>query len=287
MGAKSVWAQFARRGWMTATVAILAVLALSPTVTASAAEIKAKCFVQTSSGKLRGPTLLNIGVCASLAGQQSAKMPDGVGRGTWDQLEIQAKADGTYQALKNGTTTITRYWDVEQLVNDRVDDIDQFWKSSFEAQGWEYQSPDRVQGYTSRIRTACGRTPLYNALYCRPANRIYYDVRLLQRQFSTIGDYAPAIIIAHEWGHVIQSQRGLLRKDNGTYALEQQADCFAGAYTGDAAGRGVLEDSDIQESRDLFGQLGSDKTHGSGKQRAAAFNNGLKNGVAGCWEYTR
>lgn len=266
-----------------ATASVLGGLMLQPPA-AHAAEAKAQCYVQMSNGKLRGPSLLNIGACAFLAGQQSTRSQDGLGHGKWGALDIQAKPDGTYQALKDGVATVTRFWDVEQLVNDAVDDIDGFWQRTFEEQTWAYESPERVQAYSKRIRTACGRVPSYNALYCRSANSIYYDVRLLQRQFGNIGDYAPATIIAHEWGHVIQNQRGLFRNATSTKALEQQADCFAGAYTRDAASRGVLEDGDIQESLDLFGKLGSDKSHGSSKQRTAAFKAGLQTGVDACWD---
>lgn len=269
------------------SLAVCAVIGLvmRPPAAAQAMEAKGNCYVQMTAGALQGPTQLNLGACAFLAGQQSTEMKDGIGRAKWDGLEIQAKSDGTYQAFQDGIATATHFWNVEQLVNDRVADIDSFWQRTFDSKGWDYEAPKRVQAYASRIRTACGRAPSYNAMYCRPAHSIYYDVRLLQFQFGSIGDHAPTTVIAHEWGHAIQSQRGILRKVKSTYALEQQADCFAGAYTQDAASRGVLDEGDTQESIDLLGKLRGSKSHGNSKQRTAAFKNGLQNGVEVCWKY--
>jgi len=271
-----------------APVLIASGLMASP-MRAYAIEAKGKCYVRLANGNLRGPTTLNIGACAYLAGQQIDEANDGIGRGKWNTLEIEAKADGTYQTLQDGVATAseTRFWNVEALVDYMVDDIDQFWQRTFDEAGWDYTAPKRVQAYSGRLRTACGRVPSYNALYCRNANSIYYDVRLLQTQFGNIGDYAPATIIAHEWGHAIQAQRGLFRQTRSTASLEQQADCFAGAYTRDAAARGVLEESDVQEGTDLFGKLGSSRSHGSAKQRTAAFRAGLKDGVEACWSYVK
>ena len=44
------------------------------------------------------------------------------------------------------------------------------------------------------------------------------------------GDIAVTNVLAHEYGHAIQHQARLNKKDTPTLVAEQQADCFAGAY---------------------------------------------------------
>jgi predicted metalloprotease len=200
----------------------------------------------------------------------------------WQNVEIQAKQDGSYEAYQAGQLLSTGFWDVEKLVDVAVDDIDVFWRSEFETREWEYESPNRVQSYTRRIRTACGRSVPDNAFYCRASHSIYYDTDLLRDQFNDIGDFAPVVIVAHEWGHAIQAQRGIFRQVRSTSRVEQQADCFAGAYVADLKARTELSAEDAEEALDLIRALPRSRTHGTPRQRLAAFQKGFDGGVTAC-----
>ena len=131
---------------------------------------------------------------------------------------------------------------------------------------------------------------LNNAFYCQLTHGIYYDTNLLATQFDRVGDFASAIVIAHEWGHAIQGLRDIFRRSRYTIETELQADCFAGAYTRDANTRGLLEPGDIEEAAELLFKIGDPAStpwyargaHGSSQQRVGAFQNGLKIGVTAC-----
>lgn len=270
---------------LVAAVALAAAALLVHHTPSRATESRGDCYVLLlgeSDEQWQGPTEVNIHRCAALAGQQSENAADGIGKSRWVDVEIQANKDGSYQAFKEGQLLNTGFWSLTRLVEVTASDIDDFWRREFEARGWDYETPLKVQAYTSRIRTACGRSVLNNAFYCRLSNSIYYDSNLLQRHFDTIGDFAPAVIVAHEWGHSIQMQRGTFRQTRSVFRLEQQADCFAGAYVRDASERGVLNDGDVQEAEDLISRLPRSRTHGTPSQRLAAFQKGLAGGVDAC-----
>src|SRR4029450_14011562 len=76
-----------------------------------------------------------------------------------------------------------------------------------------------------------------NAFYCPDGDFIAWDAETLIPQLSA--DFGPLLVgfvMAHEYGHAIQSRLGVTAQP--TVVLEQQADCFAGAWTADVlAGR--------------------------------------------------
>ncbi len=105
--------------------------------------------------------------------------------------------------------------------------------------------------------------------------------------FEQIGDAWVYLIIAHEWGHAIQAR---LRQSQVSVAAELQADCLAGATLQGAVDDGTLslESGDSQEiSRtlavvaDRFPWSDS-SSHGNARQRTAAFQQGVDDGVEGC-----
>ena len=58
----------------------------------------------------------------------------------------------------------------------------------------------------------CGSTDdasnVNNSFYCPPDHNIYLDYNWNQSQINSYGDGAAAFILAHEWGHHIQSVDG-------------------------------------------------------------------------------
>src|SRR3954471_20397118 len=59
---------------------------------------------------------------------------------------------------------------------------------------------------------------------------VWDDEKLIPQLSRRFGSVAPAIVLAHEWGHVAQFEVGT---DVQTVIMEQQADCFAGAWLAD------------------------------------------------------
>jgi predicted metalloprotease len=259
---------------------------LAGPLSSHAAESTGQCFILLSgSGEEAwdGPKVADLGQCAALAAEQAAASESEVGKSRWQDIDIQANSDGSFEAFRAGALQWRGFWDVDKLVTSVADDIGAFWSREFESRGWTYEAPARVQGYTRRIRTACGRAVLDNAFYCRISHSIYYDSNLLREQFGRVGDFAPTVVIAHEWGHAIQSLRIARGTRQRVLRLEQQADCFAGAYVRDANARAILREGDVDEARALFGYLpGRRNTHGTPEQRLSAFDKGFEGGVEAC-----
>jgi predicted metalloprotease len=110
----------------------------------------------------------------------------------------------------------------------------------------------------------------------------------------TMGDFAVAYIVAHEYGHQIQDELGLFERYGGqvpTAAFELQADCYAGTWANRAYQENRLEDGDVQEALDAALAVGdfdpsNPSHHGTPEQRAAAWNSGFESGdPASCGEY--
>jgi hypothetical protein len=139
----------------------------------------------------------------------------------------------------------------------------------------------------------------YVAFYCGAGDFMVYDdsedglLAELEREygFGTIGT-----VLAHEFGHAIQLRAGSLDRALATVLTEQQADCFAGAWSARVA-RGesaILRYSDADVRAGLIAMtkvsdpLGIDQFieggHGSGFDRVGAFQVGFLEGPARCAE---
>lgn len=131
------------------------------------------------------------------------------------------------------------------------------------------------------------------AIDCREGPMVAYDDAGLFNQLrEKFGGLGPAIVMAHEWGHVVQFQA---RTRLTTVYLEQQADCFAGAWFKNAkatfkelSGAAALDRTvaALLEFRDDPGGSATDpQAHGSGFDRVRAFQEGYERGVKFCAEY--
>ena len=135
-----------------------------------------------------------------------------------------------------------------------------------------------------------------NAFYCPQGDYIVYDdamlIPMLTKEF---GESAVGVVFAHEFGHAIQKRVGALGPSTPTIYFEQQADCFAGAWTAHVArgesSRLKFGDQDIKAGLSAMvavkdGTLGKDvfkgDAHGSAFDRVGAFENGFKGGAVAC-----
>lgn len=138
-----------------------------------------------------------------------------------------------------------------------------------------------------------------NAFYC-PLDGgyvAYDDETLFPELYEQFGEYAVAMVMAHEWGHVIQDQVGII-DEYQTILIENQADCFAGAWTKHS----LATESEVgfrAEPKDLQSALGGmlkfsdapgadifdNSAHGSGFDRINGFRLGFDEGVGRCAEF--
>lgn len=179
--------------------------------------------------------------------------------------------------------------DITSLVDETAYDLNAYWKREFADSGLRYVDPDQVRPYSAAIRTACGRAVPNNAFYCAGDNSIYYHADFLTDMVGELGDFAPAVVIAHEWGHLVQYQLGRM-DDRSLVDIEVEADCLAGVWSGhvgEVGGRISLDEDDIREGATqmfLVGDYEFDNPghHGTPEERFAAFTGGLEQGVEWC-----
>ena len=156
--------------------------------------------------------------------------------------------------------------------------------------------PDDIPG-CGGPRTTYEDVQQYVAFYCGVGDFMVYDdgddglLAELAREYgaATIGT-----VLAHEYAHAIQLRIGALDRALPTITTEQQADCFAGAWTGRAA-RGeastlLFSDGDVRAGliamTKVSDPVGIDQFvaggHGSGFDRVGAFQVGFNEGPDRC-----
>jgi predicted metalloprotease len=185
-----------------------------------------------------------------------------------------------------------------------IQDVERFWTGEFPklAGGKKFR---KVQGgyhpYTkSSPPPDCGDQPGQyqpNAFYCPTGDYIAWDAQILIPQLqSDFGSLLVGVVIAHEYGHAIQVRLGQTRQP--TVVLEQQADCFAGAWLGDAlAGHSevfkTVSAKQLDNTvagllmlRDQPGTPAMDEgAHGNAFDRIRALQDGVQDGAGKCAQY--
>ena len=188
-------------------------------------------------------------------------------------------------------------------------DTEDVWRQTFQNMGRAYQDPKLVL-YDNNVRSACGMASSASGpFYCPNDQKVYLDLSFfeeMQRRLNAPGDFARAYVIAHEIGHHVQNQLGILQTANAERArsdrrrsnaisvrIELQADCLAGVWANRADRmRHILEQGDIEEGLNAASAVGDDRlqkqargvvvpdafTHGSSAQRMHWFKQGLQSG---------
>jgi predicted metalloprotease len=197
-------------------------------------------------------------------------------------------------------------------------DTEDTWGAIFQSLGRSYQDPKLVL-FTGATQTACGTgQSATGPFYCPRDEKVYIDLsfyRELQARFRAPGDFAQAYVIAHEIGHHVQNQLGIMSQVDQLRArasrtqanaisvrLELQADCFAGIWAHHAQrSRQVLEQGDLEEALNAAAAIGDDRlqkqsqgivvpesfTHGSSAQRVSWFRRGFESGqIKSCDTFT-
>ena len=172
-------------------------------------------------------------------------------------------------------------------------DVDDYWRGLMPELGGEYEPPDALRLYDTFLVTPCGDTVgSNNAAFSTCRRRIYFHRPFMLMLFAQ-GDYIPAVVAAHEWGHLGQYTLGLYNVLPPGYFRELHADCLAGSYTRyveDAESKYLrLSEGDVDEA--LLGLFRFGDTmvpwlnpqyHGTGGERIDAFNWGYKYKADSC-----
>jgi uncharacterized protein len=174
------------------------------------------------------------------------------------------------------------------------DSLTQFWSAELGQIGRSYSGPRQLVWTGDRERTPCGPSQAMNAAYCGADHTIYLGTALFDNLLRSNADYAAGAVLAHEWGHDIQDELGILPwaiRHHFYKGVELQADCYAGVYSRYADDQGLLERGDLDEAVALMTAVG-DRTslspstpgaHGTPAQRVAWFERGYKtNSLAEC-----
>ena len=197
--------------------------------------------------------------------------------------------------------------DLQTYLNDSVACLMRVWGPQLQDAGFNAARPS-VTVYSGQIQSPCGKMPNENALYCSADQQVYYATDLPDLFPSQATDpMVPVAVIAHEFGHAIQAQSGILyssiiwqntESGNGDDATandlsrrtEQQADCFSGAFIqaiSQAAGVSADEQTSLAQvfyaigDDVLSGDPNYDGDHGHGANRVHWFQTGLGATTAG------
>ena len=206
---------------------------------------------------------------------------------------------------------------VECRMEGAAESLDAYWTSEARSLGVSYTAPEFFL-FQDSTDTSCGQASAATGpFYCPPDRAVFLDTAFyddLQSQYgSSGGPLAQMYVVAHEWGHHVQQLQGSFANtdrsgtgaSSGSVRVELQADCYAGAWVGDAAttkdanGETFFEPitrSQITDALSAASAVGDDSiqeratgrvdpdsfTHGSSEQRQRWFLRGYQQGATSC-----
>lgn len=193
-------------------------------------------------------------------------------------------------------------------------DTERVWTEVFEKNGRTYHPP-QMNVFTGSVQSGCGYASAQTGpFYCPADQSIYLDLSFyddLHQRFGAKGDYAFNYVIAHEVGHHVQRELGVMgqvqelqqkvsKKDANrlSVAQELQADYLAGVVAKHQEQYGYLDEGDIEEAMTATQAIGDDTlqkrgqgyvvpdsfTHGTSEQRTEWFMRGYRAGDLSDWD---
>ncbi|HOG83049.1 MAG TPA: neutral zinc metallopeptidase [Smithellaceae bacterium] len=229
-------------------------------------------------------------------------------------LQVVGQSTQSTTMSTEQTTSAPANDDMRNFVAVVLAETEDVWNETFQKAGRTYEEPKLVL-FSGAVESACGMADAaVGPFYCPADHKVYLDLVFfedLHSRFGASGDFAQAYVIAHEIGHHVQTQLGIIQKVNAMQArasktdrnklnvmLELQADCLAGMWAHQAQKkRNILEAGDIEEGLNAASAVGDDRiqkrtqgyvvpdgfTHGSSAQRVRWFRRGLEQGnISAC-----
>jgi predicted metalloprotease len=231
-----------------------------------------------------------------------------------DAGQVQPGGEQDAAAFAECQTGADANANVECRVIGAVNSVQAFWEGELPRFGKEWQ-PTQTVLYRGQTQSACGTASnQVGPFYCPLDKTVYIDASffgILEEQFgSSAGPLAQEYIVAHEYGHALQDQLGLLGRaqrdpqgpESGAVRIELMADCLGGVWANHAStvkdedtGQPFLKpltDQDIMDALSAASSVGDDRiqektqgrvtpenwTHGSAEARQRWFLQGFKTG---------
>jgi predicted metalloprotease len=202
-----------------------------------------------------------------------------------------------------------------QFISAVLGSTEEVWAGGLAQHGETYRPPTLVM-FSKATQSGCGfAQAAMGPFYCPNDQKVYLDTSFfqdLERRFgacdvgSKTCQFAQAYVIAHEIGHHLQNQLGLLPQvqqkqraigqaeaNSLQVRVELQADCLAGAWANRAQAKWqFIEPGDVEAAMQTASAIGDDRlqrqsqgyvvpdsfTHGTSAQRTRWFMTGLKSG---------
>ncbi|TNC51148.1 hypothetical protein FHG66_06255 [Rubellimicrobium rubrum] len=196
-----------------------------------------------------------------------------------------------------------------EFVSVTLADTEEVWAQIFQQELGQTYTPAVLVLFKGATQSGCGGASAQTGpFYCPLDKKVYLDTDFfttMERQLGAQGDFAAAYVVAHEIGHHVQDELGILSEaqrgsqqgaDSNAVRVELQADCFSGVWARYAQERfGSLEQGDIEEALNAAQQIGDDTlqqessgvvrpetfTHGTSEQRQRWFYAGYESGDIG------
>jgi len=231
----------------------------------------------------------------------------GIDPSTTQQITSQLGGVGAEQQEGKAGTPEDQAGRFVDVIGANIDDV---WRTKLQG----YQPPTVVL-YEQGTQTGCGMgQSAMGPFYCPTDRRVYLDLGFWQEMETQLGasgaDFARAYVIAHEYGHHVQTltgasdqvrraqQRASGQAEANRYsvALELQADCYAGVWAANASavsnGQVALTAGDLEEGLKTASAIGDDTlqrrsggrvspdsfTHGSSADRMVWLRRGYDSG---------
>ncbi|MFE6863780.1 neutral zinc metallopeptidase [Nocardia sp. NPDC057668] len=182
--------------------------------------------------------------------------------------------------------------------------LEDAWRPLFTEVNLAFEAPKvMVSEGTSGITTLCtGNSSSFAAFYCSADKTIYMPISQLQTDMYGDNWVVYLSVFAHEYGHHVQAQSGILgkvhqerrtagtRSDGGlelSRRTELQANCFDGMFLASSKGGGALTSAQINVAKnDIYHRgdaPGDMRDHGSSQNSGGWFELGYdKNRTAQC-----
>src|SRR6476660_1631169 len=230
--------------------------------------------------------------------------------------EMMSRSGQTQQQTEVGTGTPSD--EMGRFVSAILGSTEAEWKEVFDQAGKSYKPPTLVM-FTGATQSGCGfAQAAMGPFYCPIDQKVYLDTsffRDLEQRFrgcdvgSKTCQFSQAYVIAHEIGHHVQNQLGVLPQvqeqqrgmdkaeaNSLQVRVELQADCLAGIWANRAQERWqFIEPGDVEAAMTTASAIGDDRlqrqsqgyvvpdafTHGTSAQRTRWFMTGWRSGDVG------
>jgi len=255
------------------------------------------------AGGLSIGTIVVIGLISYALGIDPRRLLDGAEIATRDQPSVNRPT--------GQRKTCTPQDESGRFVARVLGSTEAVWKDVFVKQGGAYRAPVLVL-FSGATSAPCGGVArrATGPFYCPNDQKVYIDLRfykVLEQRLGAPGQFAQAYVVAHEVGHHVQNQLGIMDKVDAlrgrggeaqanalSVRVELQADCFAGVWAARSQKENGwrLDPGDIESALNAAAQIGDDTlqkksqgmvvpetfTHGTSAQRVNWFKRGVEGG---------